>query len=82
MFRLLLLLLLTGITYSTYPSEANLCGDCHQEQLHQWLASDHSNAMAIASENTVLGDFNDITFEHFNQKATFYKKGKKFFIEF
>lgn len=82
MFRLLLLLLHIGITYSTFASEANLCGDCHQEQLYQWLASDHSNAMAAASESTVLGDFNDTTFYHFNQKATFYKKGKKFFIEF
>ena len=82
MFRLLLLLLLTVITYSTFPSEANLCGDCHQEQLHQWLASDHSNAMAVASESTVLGDFKDTTFYHFNQKATFYKEGKKFIVEF
>ena len=82
MLRLCFLLTLISISFSSFANEAHQCGACHEKELTDWLESDHSKAMAIASENTVLGDFNDFTFKHFNQKATFYKKGKKFFIEF
>lgn len=82
MLRLCFLLILINISFSSFANEAHQCGACHEKELTDWLESDHSKAMAIASENTVLGDFNDFTVEHFNQKATFYKKGKKFLIKF
>ena len=71
MLRLCFLLTLISISFSSFANEAHQCGACHEKELTDWLESDHSKAMAIASENTVLGDFNDIAFEHFNQKATF-----------
>ena len=39
------------------------CIDCHSEAYEQWLGSDHDNAMDIANEQTVLGDFDDTVFE-------------------
>ncbi|MDG6099903.1 hypothetical protein EXU34_20800 [Alteromonas sp. ZYF713] len=82
MLRLLLLLVFIGTTLSALANEAKQCGACHEEQLSQWLESDHSKAMAAATDSSVLGDFSNVTFEHFNQKATFYKQDKKFFIKF
>ena len=40
------------------------CVDCHEEAYEQWLGSNHDNAMAVASEQTVLGDFDNTEFEH------------------
>lgn len=82
MLRLLFLITLLNISLNAFASEAQQCGACHQKELTDWLESDHRKAMAIASESTVLGDFNNNTFEHFNQKAKFYKKDKRFFVEF
>lgn len=82
MFRLFFLLILIGISLNSFASEAQQCGACHQKELTDWLDSDHSKAMNVATDKTVLGDFNNTTFEHFNQKATFYKQDNKFFIKF
>ena len=45
------------------------CIECHTEAYEKWLGSDHDNAMDVASEETVLGDFDDwltilVTHEH------------------
>ena len=82
MFPRLLLLILTSIVFNAFASEAEQCGSCHQKQLSDWLTSDHSKAMDVASEATVKGDFDNAVFEHFNQKATFFKRDGKFFIRF
>jgi predicted CXXCH cytochrome family protein len=58
------------------------CLDCHASIVDQWSSSDHGNAMNIASEQTVLGDFNNQTVTHFSQKARFFKNQNKFQIEF
>jgi len=56
------------------------CIDCHSEAYEQWLGSDHDNAMDIANEQTVLGDFNDVEFEHDEVTSRFYKKGDDYFV--
>ncbi|WP_269520662.1 multiheme c-type cytochrome [Alteromonas sp. BMJM2] len=82
MFRQLLLLILTGIVLNAFAGEPEQCGSCHQEQLSDWLKSDHSKAMDVATEATVKGNFDNLVFEHFNQKATFFKRDGKYFIKF
>lgn len=38
------------------------CASCHKEQFKDWKGSHHDKAMDIATDATVLGDFNDIVF--------------------
>ncbi len=40
----------------------NNCKTCHKEQFNDWQGSHHDKAMQLASEASVLGDFNNITF--------------------
>lgn len=56
------------------------CTQCHQEQVKQWLTSQHNQAMQHATKDTVLGDFNQAAFENYGLLTTFYTKhaqGKK-----
>ena len=46
---------------------AKACIECHQPEFEDWKKSDHHKAMEPANETTVLGDFNDTTFEHFGR---------------
>jgi tetratricopeptide (TPR) repeat protein len=56
------------------------CVDCHREAYESWLGSHHDHAMAEAADSTVLGDFDDATFEHGNITARFFKKDGKFLV--
>jgi len=40
------------------------CGECHEEEYGAWRGSHHDLAMQYATEETVLGDFDDAVFEH------------------
>lgn len=54
------------------------CIACHVEQVNSWQQSDHAKAMAIADKNTVLADFNNVSVEHYGQKAFFFLKGSQY----
>lgn len=56
------------------------CTECHQQEHARWAGSHHDLAMQRANEQTVLGDFNHATFEHFGVTSTFYEKDKRFFV--
>jgi len=56
------------------------CIDCHEEAYELWLDSDHDNAMDIAGEETILGDFNDSEFEHDGITSRFYRKDDRYFV--
>lgn len=43
-------------------AKASTCQGCHQEEWKQWQDSHHGWAMREASPRSVLGDFNDATF--------------------
>lgn len=51
--------------------EAEQCQSCHQDTVHQWTTSDHAKAMAPATVQTVLGDFNGAELTHFSQHVRF-----------
>lgn len=57
------------------------CVACHQSAVSAWQQSDHAKAMAIATDKTVLGNFNNSTTTHFSQSARFYKNNQQFFME-
>ena len=56
------------------------CTSCHDQEYEDWLKSDHHLAMNPATEEFVLGDFNDAEFDHFGQKFRFFRKGEEFWV--
>jgi len=67
-----------GLTPTFVGREA--CIDCHQEESELYKGSDHDLAMDIATDETVLGDFNDVTFEHDGLVNRLYRDGKRFMV--
>lgn len=57
------------------------CISCHQDQGKLWHPSQHAHAMAHANADTVLGDFDDATFDYFGVTSRFFKKDGKFYVE-
>ena len=67
-----------GQTAQFVGSEA--CRDCHRNEYDKWMGSHHQLAMAVASEATVLGDFADAEFRHFDVTNRFYRRDGRFFV--
>ena len=64
---------------ATFVGRAS-CQDCHKKEYDLWQGSDHDKAMDIATEETVLGDFDDAVFEYNGVMNRFYRKGDKFYV--
>ena len=58
-----------------------VCAECHDEQTRLWQRSHHYLAMQEVSEDTVLGDFSNVTLTHFSVTSRFYKKGGGYYVE-
>jgi len=56
------------------------CVGCHREQYNAWKGSDHDKAMAVATADSVLGDFDNKTFEHMGIVSRFFQKGERYFV--
>lgn len=76
--RALLLLCICTLSQAVWsndkPLESSTCMSCHSSETHEWQKSDHAMAMALPSNNTVLGNFS-------NKKAELYSQGALFFRE-
>jgi predicted CXXCH cytochrome family protein len=57
------------------------CLDCHQEQAALWQQSHHAKSMAVATEQTVLGNFNNAEFRHQGITSRFFRQGDKYFVK-
>jgi tetratricopeptide (TPR) repeat protein len=57
------------------------CVKCHAKAAEKWRGSDHDKAMAVASEATVRGDFNNVTFEHNGVTSRFYRRDGRYFVQ-
>lgn len=57
------------------------CKGCHETEYTEWLGSHHQQAMMEASEQSVLGDFNNTEYQHGDTTSRFYKKGARYFVE-
>lgn len=57
------------------------CAACHQEAYDNWQLSHHRLAMQPASAETVLGDFDNATFDYFGSSSRFYTRDNNYFIE-
>ena len=56
------------------------CVECHQAEVTAFHGSHHDLAMDHATDETVLGDFNNVTFEHDGIVSRMYRDGSKFMI--
>lgn len=66
--------------YGQQNRAAAPCQHCHQQQSHDWLASDHAHAMAKANPQTVLGDFNHAQAQHRDLQAQFFRRNGQFWV--
>jgi len=58
------------------------CGECHQNFYQKWQGSHHDLAMDAATEDTVLGDFNDADYTDPHNQVTsrFFRQDGKFLV--
>jgi predicted CXXCH cytochrome family protein len=59
---------------------ANTCKQCHQAEFKAWSGSHHDLAMQVANVQTVLGNFNNATFQHNGVVSTFFQRDGKFMV--
>ena len=59
---------------------AEACKACHERQYQDWWGSHHQLAMQEATDQTVLGNFHDAAFTHFDVTSKFFRKDGKFFV--
>ena len=56
------------------------CIDCHSVEVEAWQGSHHDMAMKHATEDSVLGDFNNQTITHQGKPNRFFRKGEEFWV--
>jgi predicted CXXCH cytochrome family protein len=59
---------------------AAACAGCHEAETAAWRGSHHDLAMQVASDSSVLGDFNDATFTHGGVTSRFFTRDGRFFV--
>ncbi len=57
------------------------CAGCHQAEANLWDASQHKAAMQHATDKTVLGNFNDASFDYYGVHSRFFRQDGKFLVE-
>ena len=57
------------------------CAGCHRAEADLWRNSHHARAMDHATDKTVLGDFNEASFDYFGVRSRFFRKEGKFLVE-
>ncbi len=64
---------------ATYVGRA-ACAECHAQEMQLFAGSDHDRAMAVATDKTVLGDFNNATLVHHGITSRMFRRDGKFMI--
>ncbi len=82
---LFLTLVLTAATGYATTTDNNFvgsetCAGCHKSEHKNWQGSHHDLAMQLPTKTSVLGDFNNATFEHSGITSTFFTKDGKYFV--
>ena len=58
----------------------DVCRPCHEQASAAWQGSDHDLAMDVATDETVLGDFNDAAFVSKGRTTRFFRRDGGFFV--
>lgn len=56
------------------------CKSCHESQYADWLKSDHFRSIQKPNDSSVLGNFNNVSFNADGVNSKFFKRDGKFFI--
>ncbi len=67
------------LTKAQYVGESK-CVDCHREQADLMVGSHHQLAMQLATEKTVLGDFNNASLVQHDITNRMFRDGERFMI--
>lgn len=57
------------------------CRGCHSAEYTAWQGSHHDLAMQPANDTTMLGNFEDVLFEHRGVKTRFFRRDSKYLVE-
>ena len=57
------------------------CAGCHGAELELWRSSQHKQAMGHAKDKSVLGDFNDSSFDYHGVHSRFFRRDGKYLVE-
>ena len=76
----LLLALVAGISYAAGYTGSAVCRECHAAEYSAWQGSHHDLAMQPASEETILGDFDNASLTRFGVTTSFYRKNGKYMV--
>ncbi len=68
-----------AVAAAAYVGEAR-CTECHAEEVQAWQTSHHAQAMQVASDSSVLGNFAGAQFTKDSATSTFFKKDGKFYV--
>ena len=69
----------TNVGPATFVGSA-ACQSCHEGAFSDWIGSHHELAMQIATADTVLGNFNDVTFDYFGSKTRFFTRDDSYYV--
>ncbi|MGI9287418.1 MAG: multiheme c-type cytochrome, partial [Pseudomonadales bacterium] len=70
----------TPINASAEYVSSSACKECHADAYQQWRNSHHDLAMQAATDETVLGDFNNVQYEQNGVTSRFFKRDDQFFV--
>ena len=56
------------------------CQGCHEDEFGSWLGSHHELAMQVATADTVLGDFGDVSFDYYGEETRFFTRDDGFYV--
>ncbi|QIL89587.1 hypothetical protein GNX18_07345 [Microbulbifer sp. SH-1] len=59
---------------------AETCANCHQRAFKSWQKSHHDLAMKTPDSQSVVGNFENATFNYFGTESTFYRRDGKYFV--
>jgi tetratricopeptide (TPR) repeat protein/ssDNA-binding Zn-finger/Zn-ribbon topoisomerase 1 len=70
----------SNVSYAADFVGAKQCIDCHQDQYKSWQGSHHEKSMQHANDESVLGDFNNVTLEFKGKNNRFFKKADQYWV--
>lgn len=59
---------------------AAVCAECHAEQHRDWQGSHHALAMQPAGPDSVLGDFDQASFNYAGVRSEFFRRGDRYLV--
>lgn len=74
---------LLTVAAETEPADfvgRQVCSGCHQQEDALWQGSDHDWAMRVADSSSVLGDFNEVTFDHYGEQTRFSVRDGQYWV--